>query len=678
MQKAPSTAIPEIVVTARRTTETLQRAPVAITALDGDAIQRSGITSVTELESNLPAVQFQVATSIPIITVRGVGTFSTQAGVDSAIAYTVDGIFLAHPQAYPPVLVDIARVESVRGPQGTLYGRNSNGGAINFITNEPRLGQLEANLSLTVGNYDSLASEAVLNVPVGEDVAIRGAFGSSRHDGYYDDGYSNADDWVGRVRLLVQPSNQFRMVLSADKYSLDNVGAGWDYCPPNTASAQCANQKFQPYTGLSGRNPDDFGRTRTWGVYNQADLTLDGLTITSLTGYRDNDFLARQTQILAPARSSGFIQGVISRLFTQELRLAAPDSSDVKWLAGAFYARETGPASQTFNQDGVPYFSSEPFLKSISTAVFGEVTVPLTEGFRLIGGLRYTDERKSAVGVVSTVNDDTTAQLPIDQRFRTKKWTWKAGVELDYSDNALAYANISTGFKSGGINQVPSLPGFTGSYRPETITAYQAGLKTRLFDDRLQLNGEGFYYDYTDFQALQVIRDAAIPGFFIQTTNSQKSSMYGAELEAQAAISGNTRISMQGTWLHARFDKYIIGSTDLSGNQIQAAPDFTVGAAIEHSFDLSNGDRILFGADTKWVSGHFVANSNAPGSYQDDYLRSNASLTYSLIDLSLELTAFLRNIENNAQIAAYQPSAKGDLVLLNPPRTFGIQASWRY
>lgn len=672
-----SATIEDIVVTARRTTETLQNAPVAVTVIGGGALERGGITGLTELQSRLPSVTFQVATSTPVITVRGVGTFSTQAGVDSAIAYTVDGIFLAHPQGYPPVLVDIARVESLRGPQGTLYGRNSNGGAINFLTNEPVLGQVQANIALTAGNYETFGSEAMLNVPLGETVAVRAAFGSNKRDGFYRDGYSDANDSVARLRVLFQPNDRLRIVLSGDRYRLSNDGAGWDYCPPNTTSAACAGRPFRPFTGLNGRNLADFNRSSSWSVYNQMDLSLDWATLTSLTSYRDNDFLARQTQILGPGSSSGFIQGVRSKLFTQELRIASPKGASFDWLLGGYFARETGPASQTFNTNEIPYFSSDPNLRTTSKAVFGEVTVPLASSFRVIGGLRYTDERKSATGVVRTINT-TTVELPILQVFQTKKWTWKAGAELDLSASSRAYATVSTGFKSGGINQVPDLPGFTGSYRPETITAYQLGSKNRLFGNRLQLNGEFFYYDYKDFQALQVIRDAAVPGFFIQTSNSQKSSMYGGELEAEIAVSSAGRLSLVATWLHARFDTYIVGATNLSGNQIQAAPDFTFGGAYEHKLDLANGSRITLGIDSKYVTGHFTANSNAPGSYQDGYVRTNASLAFETPDRHWQISAFVRNLENKAQVAAFQPSANGDLVLLNPPRTFGATVRWRY
>jgi len=672
----PSATIEDIVVTARRTSETLQNAPVAVTAVGGGVLERAGMTGLTELQSRLPAVEFQVATSTPIITIRGVGTFSTQAGVDSAVAYTVDGIFLAHPQSYPPVFVDIARVESVRGPQGTLYGRNSNGGAINFVTNAPVLGQFDATVALTGGNYDTFGSEAVLNIPVGDKVAIRAAWGSNMHDGFYPDGYSDANDSVARLRLLIEPTDRIRMITSFDRYLVSNDGAGWDYCPPHTTSAACVGKSFRPFTGLDGRNPADFNRTNTWAVYNELDVSLDWATLTSLTSYRDSDFLARQTQELG-ITSSSFIQGVESRLFTQEFRLSSPQDAPFQWIAGAFLARETGPATQTFYTNGIPYFGSDPYLTSTSKALFADVTVPVGSILRLMGGLRYTDEKKTVTGLVHTIGE-TTTDLPIDQVFHMKRWTWKAGAELDVSDTSRIYGTVSTGFKSGGINQVPDVPGFTGSYQPETVTAYQLGSKNRLLDGKLQLNGELFYYDYKNFQALQVIRDTVLPGFFIQTTNSQKSSMYGGELEAELAITRADRLSLAASWLHARFDTYIIGATNLSGNQIQAAPDFTLGGVYEHRFDFSSGARLTFSIDSKYVTGHYMANSNAPGSYQDDYTRTNASLSFETAKRNWQLSVFIKNIENGAQIGAFQPTANGDIVLLNPPRTVGATLRWRY
>jgi iron complex outermembrane receptor protein len=674
----PTAGLEEIVVTARLTSESLQKAPVAITAIGGEALTRAGIKNLNDLQSRMPSVEFSPATSVPIIFIRGVGTFSTQAGIDSAVAYTIDGIFAAHPQAYPPVLVDIARVESLRGPQGTLYGRNSNGGAINFLTNEPVLNQVQASAALTLGNYSSFGTEGVVNVPLGDTVALRAAFGSDKHSGYYPSGYSNANNWVGRVRLLFKPSSRLKIIATVDRYDIKNDGAGFDFCPPNSISPQCIGRPFRPFTGLKARDPADFNRIKTWGAYGEIDWSLDWATVTSLTSYRDNNFLARQTQV-TPSTSSGFVQGVISRFFTQEIRLGSPSNSPIKWLIGGYYAHETGPGTETFYQDGFNYFFSDPNLKSDSKALFADVTVPITPHFRISGGIRYTDEDKSATGSLATVTTTKTT-LPLDVDFHEKKVTWKAGTELDVSDRSMLYGTVSTGFKSGGINQVPNFPGFSGSYEPETVTAYQVGSKNRFFSNRVQLNAEAFYYDYRNLQALQVVNDPSgvIPGFFLQNSNSQKSTMYGGEIEATLAATPADRFTATVALLHAKFDRYIVGGVNLSGNHIQAAPKYTVAATYEHTFDFRNGAKLIFGIDTKLVAGHFMSNANEPGSFQNRYTRSNANLTYRTPNGHWEVVAFVRNLENGAQQLAFVNTVDGDTVLLYPPRTFGGTIRWRY
>ncbi|WP_404712816.1 TonB-dependent receptor [Sphingomonas sp. MMS24-J13] len=680
-QAAPapaSTGLEEIVVTARRTSESLQKAPVAITAIGGDTLTRSGIKNLGDLQSRMPSVELSPATSVPILFIRGVGTFSTQAGIDSAVAYTIDGIFVAHPQAYPPVLVDIARVELLRGPQGTLYGRNSNGGAINFLTNEPVLNQVQASAALTLGNYAQVGTEGVVNVPLGDSVAIRAAFGSDKHSSYYRNGYSNAENSTGRIRLLVQPASNLRIIASVDRYRIHNDGAGFDYCPPNSTSPQCIGRPFVPWSGLKARDPGDFNRIKTWGAYGQIDWTLPWATVTSLTSYRDNNFLARQTQV-TPSTASGFVQGVISKFFTQEVRLASAPSSPIKWLVGGYYAHETGPGTEIFYQDGFNYFFSDPNLKSDSKAVFADVTVPISKTFRISGGIRYTDEDKSASGSLATVST-TKVTLPINDEFREKKVTWKAGAEFDVSDRSLLYGTVSTGFKSGGVNQVPAFPGFDGTYKPETVTAYQVGTKNRFFSNRVQLNAEAFYYDYRDLQALTVETDPAgkIPGFFLENSNSQKSTMYGGEIEATWAATPADRFTATVALLHAKFDRYLVGGQDLSGNHLMASPKYTIAGTYEHTFDLNNGAKLIFGIDSKLVAAHYMSNANEPGSLQNRYTRTNANLTYRTPNGHWEVIGFIKNMEKGAQQLAFVNTVDGDTVLLYPPRTFGATVRWHY
>jgi iron complex outermembrane receptor protein len=673
----------DIVVTARKTNENVQRASISVTALNPDAIARSGIKDPTDLQTRLPGVTFQSASSIPSVNIRGIGTYNNQTGVDSAVAYSIDGIYLAHIPALPAVLVDIARVEAVRGPQGTLFGRNANGGGVGFITNKPVLGEVGASAALNVGNYDSLGTEAVLNLPLGEKAAVRGAFGSDRHDPYFRNGYGDAHNYTGRVRVLVEPVDNLEIIVSADRSRIKNRAQGVSYCPPRSGVVACSAVGWDPYAGLNPSYvPGDGTTIKAWSVYGEMNLSLDWGVITSLTGHRK--YTTRNPLNLNRTGNFSYSTNADSKFFTQELRIAAPNSSLIKWVAGAFYSSERFFGQDIYGADGLPNFAFDIIGgRATSKAVFGQVTYPITDALRLTGGARYTDEKKSVPGIATffsptglptTVNTGGTSSV--------NRVTWKAGIDYDLSSRNLLYATVSTGFKSGGVNQVPPGTSFTPAYIPEKIIAYQVGSKNRFLNNRLQVNAEVFYYDYRNYQTFQIQVDStgAVPGFFFSTVNSQKLTNYGGEVEVEALLSPVDRISLSAAFLHARFDRFVLPGVDYSNNDLQAAPDYSFSAAYQHRFELAGGDEIIVDIDSKLVGGHYIDNSNAGYTYQPTYTRSGASLTWQDGNGNWQVSAFVRNIENKARLSSaigiYPQVGPGEIVAVYPPRTYGVSVRW--
>jgi iron complex outermembrane recepter protein len=189
---------------------------------------------------------------------------------------------------------------------------------------------------------------------------------------------------------------------------------------------------------------------------------------------------------------------------------------------------------------------------------------------------------------------------------------------------------VSTGFKSGGVNEVPPTPDFTATYRPETITAFQAGSKNRFMDDRVQVNFEGFYYDYKGFQSLMSAIDpsGAIPDLYLETANSEKATMYGGELETTFAITAHDRLTLSPTYLNAKFNEFVVGTKNLSGKKIEAAAPYTVGGSYQHDFVLPGSNKIITNLETELVGGHYMDNGNGPGSYQPTYTRTNATVSF--------------------------------------------------
>lgn len=684
----------EIVITARKTSEDLQKAPIAVSTVSAEDIARAGIKDATDLQWQLPAIEFQVAQSVPDVFIRGVGTYDLQAGVDSAVAFSVDGIYLAHPSAYPPVLVDIAQVEEVRGPQGTLYGRNSNGGALAFISNKPVLGRWDAEAGLDAGNYGHVGTDGMINIPLMDTLATRFAFGTDKHDPYFTNGDVNGNNYTGRWRTLYQPIDNLEIIATLDRSRISN-NVSWtpDRCAPRSNAPQCAGVEFQPWTGIGPRNPADFTHTNTWGTYLEANLKLSWATITSLTGYRDSDWKSHLTwtaggvpygyapdgTLLPGEMNSGFTQGENARNTTQEIRIASPagSASSLNWIVGLYYSHEKAPYAEAFLTNNVFTFFSNPLLTDDSKAIFGQLTYSIVEGLRITGGLRYTDEKKTAVGQQSGTALNLTDQL--------NKVTWKGGLDYDLSPSSLLYGSVSTGFKSGGVSEVPNFVGSNQIYGPETITAFQFGNKNRFLNDRVQVNYEAFYYDYKGFQTLQGLIDPSgtYPGFYLETLNSQKATMYGGELETVFALSAHDRLTLSPTLLHAKFDKFTVLGTDYSGHHIEASPPYTVGGSYQHEFLLPGSAKLVAKISTDLVGGHYMDNTNVPGSFQPTYTRSTANLTYEDGGGHWTASAYVRNLENNAAMSFYigttfpgTAAADYDTVGVTPPRTYGLNVRW--
>lgn len=675
-----SSKLEEVVVTAQKVTENLQDAAISVTALSGDNIERSGIKDPIEMESRLPSVKFQVANT-PVIVIRGVGTYNNQPGVDSAVAYTVDGTYLSHHPALMPVMFDINRVEAVRGPQGTLYGRNSNGGALNITTNKPVLDEYQASAAVTLGNYSAVGTELMGNAPLGDGIAIRAAVASDSHNPYFDDGSQGANNYAGRVRLLIAPSEDFDFLATVDYARKFHQGQGSSYCPPNSAYAACQGFNADPYDGYVGNTGDlskAVFRIKNFGAYAEMNYRMDWGTLTSITNYRKYELENTWIWDFVEYRPDND-----NKFFTQEIRLASPRGAPFEWVIGGFYSRESLNAIEAYDFFGIPSLDFRFDDGNMSSkAIFGQVTWPVTTGLRVTGGLRYTAEKKSMFGSATTYDLTGTIPTTVDTGAVNdeKKLTWKIGADFDLSPDSLLYASVSTGFKSGGVNQVPPGVGLSEVYEPEEIIAYQAGSKNRFMNDRLQINGEIFYYDYEGYQQYSQEADptGTFPAVFFITVASQEATFYGGEIEASMLVSDAGKLDLYATFLHAKFDEFVVGAINNTGNEVQGAPDFTLGGAYEHTFHLNSGGEVNARINTQFVDGHYVANNNAPGSFQDSYTRTGINVSYLTPGRSWRVTAFVRNLEDEAVMASYADpiSRGGDIGFLEAPRTWGVTVQW--
>lgn len=719
----------EIVVTAQRREENLQKAALAVSAVAGDQLTKQSVTAATELSRLIPSVQIQPAHSYTQIYLRGVGTFGANSFAENSVAFNLDGVYLSRPAGPSGLFYDLERIEVLKGPQGTLYGRNATGGAINIITAKPKLSGFEGYVNAEYGNYGTFKASAAINAPLGADAAIRIAGQHARHDGYFSDGSDDEKTEAVRGQLLLSPDGSiFDMIVSVDYAHMGGVGGGGTLVPPvqnktrlgaSDPRVQAAYQALPPTPPVpqiiipnAGSQDNQF-----FGAHATMNVDLGFAKLTVIPAYR-------WTHYDVTSMSGGFVLDIDEKSdqSSLEARLAA-QSGRLNWVIGAYYFNEKVKSDQSFDQA-----SNETIiisdLDTRSFAAFGQATYSLTDNFRLTGGLRYTSDNKKQdtlvrsrpfVGfvpgvfpLVPIILDLPTIALTDST---TNKVTWKAGVEFDAGPRSLLYASVSTGYKSGVLYGALAPNNIS---RPEELTAYTVGSKNRFLDNKLQLNLEAFYWEYKDQQISHLGPVAAAPGIFAPvfvTENAGALTIYGAEAEMLFQITPDDLFSANVQYLHTNYDSLryqaysssgqtpavgcavsptsLVGTSpaarifdvDCSGRPGVNAPKWTVNLAYEHSFDLGGSGIIRVGADTRIQSSRYLTVDFLPAASQDGFMKSNARITYETADARYAITAFVTNLENKFTYSGSVQSPVKNGVFYNrvdPPRTYGIRASAKF
>jgi iron complex outermembrane recepter protein len=667
----------EIVVTAQKVEQDLQKVPISITAVSADALRDRGISEAADLEGLFPGVRFQPI-GVLFANIRGVGTFNLQPGVDSAVTYALDGNYIALAAAAPPILFDLQRVEVLRGPQGTLFGRNSNAGAVNLVTAQPT-DKFEAMAQLTGGNYGLLASEAMVNVPLSDTWSLRASLGTNKHDPYLDDGHNDADTKAGRIRLKGQPTEQLSIIATVDYATQDFANNGASPCPPG-APGLCADQHWEPFTGNPAIDPTiDFSKTHNVGAYAEVAYDFGGATLTYIPTYRKVHYDSLST----PSYPSFGIDSH-DKLLTHELRLSSKADSRISWVGGLYYSDEELTEHEYFvfpPAFGIPgvngvanFFDLQPY-DSTSKAVFGQMTIPLAERTRFTAGLRYTDETKKARGTANAYGGTPAAPVlvsaPTAADEKHSKLTWKAGLEQDLSERSMVYASASTGFKSGGVNQVTPGIGLPATYGPEEITAYQLGTKNRFLSSRLQVNAEVFRYDYKGFQTLGASFQPSGLLFFL-TQNSQKAKFQGGEIETTFLATEHDRLSLSVSLLDAKYTKFIVGGVDQSGTEAVYSPKYSISAGYEKIFPFSNGSSFTAAVNSNFVDKNWTNSDHALGTEQPRYSNTSVNFTYGFADSRWSVSAWARNLENKGVAFNINDQPEPAMAFVLPPRTYGL------
>jgi iron complex outermembrane receptor protein len=714
--RAQGALVEELVVTAQKREEQAQDVPIALTALSGDQLERQGVEGFQDLSTRVPSLRFGsgVTGGENVITLRGVGSQNTTSGGDSPVAYNLDGVYLARTTAVDPEFFDVDRIEVLRGPQGTLYGRNSVGGSVNVITRAP-VREFGGHVDALVGNYDARTFRGWINAPLFDNgasfAAVRLSAVSARRDGYQENlfdgpGATNDGDgqdfWMVRGQLYVQVSERadFRLIAAASENG-DPVATKtrWELAPARYAGAQ-------PYLAdprkVRKNTPETFDQDSRY-VSGTLNLDLGPATLTSVTGYASGKWAqsndpdgSELTLALNPYWTLDQFQ------WSQEVRLTSnPSEAPLSWIVGAFFFREK--VGQTFQFIDTGLNSASPFTdtftftnggiyKTESKAVFGQADFDLEKagaGLPLILtlGLRYTDDRKKGFDFLNYTLPLVGFSIEPTKTFN-ESWsevTGKAGVTWRASENILAYVNYSRGYLSGG-----GLVGnFPGLYEPETVRAWEAGFKTTLLDNRLIFNGAAYRLKIRDMQVF--VQD--ITGSRID--NAGRATVEGVELEAVATPVAGLRLNAALTLTDAEYGEYmtidnryagpapgcdpVTRLCDFAGNRLVQTPEYTINLGVQYVFEAGFGT-VTPRIDVFRSGDLYFLSANSPLERQAAYTLVDLGVSWRAPDGRWSLEAFVRNVGDKDVISndGLQSNTLGggfglDNYTYYPPRTWGVR-----
>jgi iron complex outermembrane receptor protein len=681
----------EIVVTAQKRSENLQDVPIAISAVTGDKLASLGANNITALAEVTPGLQMSSSQGLLAPRIRGVG--SNLANVENSVAIYVDGVYLASASGALLSLNNLAQIETLKGPQGTLFGRNATGGALLVQTLEPTH-ELSSRFDVGYGNYNTSTVNGYIAGGVASTLdADFAVHVSHQGEGYGKNLFTGADvyrtdlDLAARSKWVWKPTDNDTVHFIADFARREGSSATSNNVPAGTypsSLVQATPSPTGPYNINSDVNPTD--KLTAGGVSARVDHDMSWARLTSITAYRQQQFQSRfdidltpncclHVPVPFPPFTLTVQLPIVSpysrdRQISQELQLLSPDtggSNRLTWVMGLYYFHDLEEEINSFSQVATRSYSG-----------FGETHIEFLPATHLTVGLRYTDEEKA----LSTSSQY--AGPPITDP--ASKWfsqvTYRAGLDHKFDNGTLIYVSKNLGFKSGGYNGTqPSLPNF----KPEKLNSYEAGIKSEFLDRKVRLNGAAFYYDYTDIQMIKLTSNQQL-----QFYNGPSAVVYGADLDLEARLTQGLTLSLGASYIHDRFtaDSPLVqfnkpnpgpipgGSTadfeSAKGNRLPSTPDWTANVGLNYVLPTSVGNW-TFDASYLHNDGWFGEPDNQLR--QPAYNITNASVYWHVQDGRYTIGLWGRNLSDERVYTFVNGNTISGISQYAPPRTYGIKLS---
>lgn len=693
-QESDEFTLEEITVTAQKREENKQKVPMTIEVVAGEELADMGYNNLDEIMSSLSGAFVNTTGDGFRVSIRGLSDDIRATGANNdytvstpTVAVNVDGVY-TQGRSSGAGLYDMERVEVLYGPQSTLYSSASPGGVVNIVTADPKLDRVAASGSLKYGNYNTLQVQAMMNAPVNDKIAFRTAFSASSHDGYMANGSDDEDIKSARLKTLYKPMEALSFVVTGELTKTGGVGFSMvdgfvsqdDLDDPwDNSDDEAGNPRYSDKKKISGN----------------VNLELDFGTITLIPAYSTESAHDESTQT---DNSSGEdYTRIVDRSGTEkgvELRVASSPDSFIQWIVGANWYRLNTEQDQTSQPlYGQPEFRS---VEDTTDAVYGNLTYPVTDVFRVTGGLRYTKDVNELVEIQYRLAED---RIDSQQCIVTYEGVdYKLGVEYDVGTNTMFYADWSTSYRPVGMSIQDTL-------EPETLDAYSLGAKNRFLDNKLQLNLSTFFYDYKNYVASFGM--AADPENYNRSdpgcdTNGDL-EYYGIDIDTTTILSRNDKLDLSIEYLKSEFTNLVFDfenpnfpDLDYSGKPETFTPEWTIDATYSHNFNLPNGGVLTARLNSRYMSEYLVSYvdlyqategetmmdmvflyeflSQKPYVAQEAHHISNLSMIYEHPDGSWSLTGYINNIENYAE----KKSMMMGSIMLGSPRTYGAVLTVRY
>lgn len=699
-----ATTIDEITVTAQRRAENIQDVPIAMTVLGNDTLRERGIDDSFELAQKTPSVVFTQNASSGQVFIRGVGSSNLSAGSDPSTAVSVDGIYLSRPDGAILDFYDLERIEVLKGPQGTLYGRNATAGAVNVLTAQPVLAEYAGQVQAQLGQFDRRRLEGAVNLPIGDALAVRVASVYSSRDGFVDNEVTGtAEDGFDFVGIRANALYDAGGALTA------RVGVEVsDESGTRGAAAQVNPAFFSPavlaFGGAADTDPTTaFSNFQTdiESELTRANLTLEfdagAVVLRSITGYVESDSTSLLDLDATDVEFANNLERNTAKTLSQEFQVLSNSEADLEWVVGAYFLDDDiEQVFDAFLLGGPTQLRYDGAVDVTATALFAQGTYTIADRWHVTAGIRYSDEEKKTRfrnlivdpgGAITGAPQAAPIVISSEPSLDFSATTPRLVLQYDVSDSTNVYLSATRGFKSGGVN----LTGAGEQFDEETLWSYEAGLKSTLASGKLVGDIVAFHYDYKDLQV------QFFNGFAEVVQNAANASVDGIEFAFMARPTDSLVVDFGAAILDATFSDYVTldpdsgvvnpatglasgAIRDLDGNTLPRAPDLVLTLGLDWQLPVDVTGSVHLVADARYQSEVFFDQFNNPGVQQDAFTLANVRASWFSDDERVRVTVFGENVfdETYRSTVIRSTALIGTLDFFGAPRTWGAEVAYRF